>query len=836
MDRGRLRIYIGVAVGVGKTCALVAEAERRAQRGTDVVIGAVQGHGRPRTENAIDRLEARLAHPAIDRRVPVDSFSGPRRDLDVEAIIDQRPALVLVDDLAVVNRSASRNRFRWEDVDELLDAGIDVISAINVEHLESLADLVSEITGARVASSVPDAFVRSADQVELIDMDPVALRRRLAHGNIVRADQLSLSASQYFRVDTLAALRELALLWVADRVDDDVRQLLRDRGAGGPVETKTRVVVAMTGSPGGDILIRRGARMSDRLNGELVGVHVNPPGPLTETDPSLEVNRKILTSLGGRFVQIAGDDVAATLVAFVRAENATQLVIGGSNRSRLDRLVHGSVVSRILDSSEGIDVHVIAALPQPAQTARRRAPSSASRRHRWPVVAAAIVVVLAAAELAATHTGRLAGETGRVLELGLFVAAAVGAIVLVTRLRRVEARLETATNEAEALARLAGAAVLVGPEPLSQLVREIRQAFDLTSVAVLEPTKDGWKTITRAGSHAPRRPSEADLEVPLHQGAVVVMNGEIDADDQRLLSAFITQLRSAQEQTKLEERARDAEGLRSANEVRDGLLMAVSHDLRTPLSTIKLSAASLVSEEVHWSDEQVREFARSIEHDADRLNRLVSEVLDLSRLQSGALGVKAAPTDVAAVIAEAARMVPHGEGQVITTVTPPTPMAMADPALLERVVANLVANAVNWSPDGTPVHVHAGSVAGGIEIRVVDRGPGIPPSERQSVFRPFQRLGDGERCERDGPGARSGPGARVRPRHGGRHLHRGHPGRRDDDGRPAGAGPADAVLGRADPTACDARRPMMATRVLLVDDQPRFVAALGMNLCARATR
>ncbi len=674
-------------------------------------------------------------------------------------------------------------------------AGLDVITATNAERLESLADVVTEITGSLVGSSVPDTFVRAADQVELIDMDPVALRRRLAHGNIVGADQLSLQTSQYFRVETLAALRELALLWVADRVDDEVRRLQRLDGKGGQLETKTRVVVAMTGAPGGDILIRRGARMCERLHGELIGVHVHPPGPPPEIEPSLEANRRVLASLDGRFIQVAGEDVSAALVAFARAENATQLVIGGSNRSRLDRLMHGSVIGRVLDLSEGIDVHVIATLPGPDRGSKRhRPPASASRWYRsstgtrlaWllavlaaptafgvarsfggsavlPVELVFSVVLVAtiawaggkapavvatffglgAAEFGATRTAGDLGEAGHVVQLGLFVAVAAGAIVLVTRLRRAEARLEVATNEAEALAGLAGAAVLVGPEPLSQLVREIRRAFDLTSVAVLGPARDGWETIARAGTDPPRRPSDADMEVQLNHGAVVVLNGDIDADDARLLSAFITQLRSAQEQTMLEERARDAEVLRSAKEVRDGLLLAVSHDLRTPLASIKLSAASLVSDDVTWSGEQVREFARAIEHEADHLNRLVSEVLDLSRLQSGALGVNLAPTEIATIIAEAVETVPHAEGQVITTVTAPAPVAIADPVLLERVVANLVANAIKWSPAGAPIHVHAGTVAGAIEIRVIDRGPGIAPTQRLSVFQPFQRLGDG---------------------------------------------------------------------------------------------
>ena len=364
-------------------------------------------------------------------------------------------------------------------------------------------------------------------------------------------------------------------------------------------------------------------------------------------------------------------------------------------------------------------------------------------------------------------------------------------------------------------------------------MREICHAFDLNSVAVLAPTRDGWETIARAGSDPPRRPSQADMEIQLSHGAVVVLKGDLGADDQRLLSAFVTQLRSAQEQAMLEDRARDAEVLRSANEVRDGLLMAVSHDLRTPLSTIKLSAASLVSEDVRWTDEQVREFAQAIEADADRLNCLVSEVLDVSRLQSGALGVHLEPTDLASVICAAVNSVPHDEGRVITTVSPPAPVAEADRALLERVVANLVANAMMWSPDRAPVHVHAGSAVGGVEIRVVDRGPGIAPSERLSVFQPFQRLGDGDERERDRARTRARPCPGLRRSDGWRDRGGGYAWWRNHDGGPTRPSACGAIDCGRDAATADNTRCKMTTRVLLVDDHTPFVAAFRTNLCAR---
>lgn len=792
MGRGNLRIYVGVAQGVGKTCALLAEGERRASRGTDVVIGCIDGRNRPHTERSIQQFTDVVARAAAPSAVPIDPKAESLRELDMGATLARAPSLVIVDDLHAVNPPSHRNPHRWQDVDDLLEAGIDVITAMNIEHLESLADVVHAIAGTRPTTPVPDTFVRAADQIELIDMDPSALRRRLAHGNIVEAVDFDLGASAYFQVESLAALRELALLWVANHVDDEVRGHVKRNHHAENIETKPRVVVAMTGAPGGDALVRRGARMAQRLRAELVGVHVQPSGQVASNDPNLDADRTTLANLGGRFAEIAGEDIAAALVAFARAENATQLIVGGTRRSRIHRLVHGSVVNRVLDCSTDIDVHVISALPEPGPVSDvGRDPVTAWRTHRSPtgrrlawfltflsgpaalavapsqvggaalpvallffVVLVATIAWMGGRAPAATATvvglgvgvfvgrGAEIGSAANGIEVVLFVAVTAAAVTLVGRLRRTEADLMAATNEAEALARLAGGAVLDGPEPLSRLVTEICHAFDLGSVAVLTPTRHGWQPVTSAGGRPPRRPSEADVEVQLSEGAVLVLSGDIGGDHQRLLSAFTSQLRAAQLHASLEDRARKSDALRRANELRDGLLMAVSHDLRTPLTTIKLCATSLASDDVHWTEDQVIELARAIEADADRLSHLVSQVLDLGRVQSGALGVNIEATDVAGVVARALDSVPDSEGRIVTALAAPPPTANADPELLGRVIANLAANALQWSPDGTPILVRAGVVGAGVEIRIVDRGPGIAPSQRANVFEPFQRVGD----------------------------------------------------------------------------------------------
>src|SRR5437899_2953585 len=266
-SRGRLRIYLGSAAGVGKTYAMLSEGHRRVERGADVVVGFAEAHERPQTSALLAGLE-------VVPRATLEYRGGTFEEMDLDAVLARRPEIALVDEFAHTNVPGSRNEKRWQDVEELLDAGIDVISAVNIQHLESLNDVVAGITGVRQQETVPDAIVRSADQIELVDMTPEALRRRLAHGNVYAPEKVDAAPGNYFRVGNLAALRELALLWVADRVDESLHDYRERHGIEGPWETRERVVVALTGAPGGDDLIRRAARIARRTRGELVGVHV----------------------------------------------------------------------------------------------------------------------------------------------------------------------------------------------------------------------------------------------------------------------------------------------------------------------------------------------------------------------------------------------------------------------------------------------------------------------------------------------------------------------------------------------------------------------------------
>lgn len=790
MARAKLRIYLGAAPGVGKTYAMLDEGWRRLGRGTDVVVGYVEPHERPNTIKQIRDL------PVIPRR-GIEYRGQAFDEMDVDAILARKPAVALVDELAHTNIPGSRNEKRWQDIEELLDAGIDVISTVNIQHLTSLNDVVTQITGVEQRETVPDAVIRAAEQIELVDMTPEALRRRMAHGNIYPPERVDTALGHYFRIGNLGALRELALLWVADRVDEELHAYRERYGISEPWETKERVVVAMTGAPDGERLLRRGSRMATRVNGELVGVHVRPVDGLAGGDSErLDRQRRLLDELGGRYAEVAGADIGTALVSFARAEGASQLVLGATRRSQWSEITRGSVINRVIREAHGIDVHIISpesppheAVPRGPQRGRLASIPPARRKAGWvlgtigiaalvlalspfrstlglpgallflllgvvvvtivggvPPAIAAVAIAFALGEFFFTHpyhSFRMS-VTAEIVAMIVFAAVAAIVSVLVDRLARRGLQVARSRAESEALARLAGGSVLSTAEPLPDLVAELRSTFNLDSVAVLAPDGEHWRTIVVAGNPPPDRPEDAAFAAELSEGTVLTLSGTmLDADDSRLLRAFVAQLRLAQERAQLESRAASAAELAEANSLRTALLAAVSHDLRTPLAAIKAAATSLLSQEVAWSSDDTRDFAKTIDAESDRLTQLVSNLLDMSRLQVGALKVIARPVGVEDVLYSTVGTLGPLASRVVIDVAQPLPLVEVDAGLLERALANVIDNAVAYSPDATIVRIEAANLGGQVDIRVVDQGPGIPRDQREAVFEPFQRLGDG---------------------------------------------------------------------------------------------
>jgi two-component system sensor histidine kinase KdpD len=774
---------------VGKTFAMLDEGWRRKERGTDVVVGYVETHGRPKTAAQLRDLE-------VLPRATVTHRGRAFEELDVDGLLARRPEVALVDELAHTNVPGSRNAKRWQDVEELLAAGIHVITTVNVQHLESLNDVVELITGIPQRETVPDVVVRGADQIELVDMSPEALRRRMAHGNVYAAERIDAALANHFRLGNLTALRELALLWVADRVDESLQDYRERHGIAEPWQTKERVVVALTGAPGGDVLVRRAARMAMRARAELLGVHVQSDDGLAgPAAGSLADQRALLDELGGRYVEVAGADVADALVQVARTENATQVVLGASSRSRWTELVRGSVINSVIRrSGQGIDVHVISTTasegPHPAMAPLPRfRPAPLPRRRQQlgfalavlglPLLTVALSQVrdslgLQNAQLCflltvvavATIGGLWPAAVGAVLGFALLnwffapplhtwtirnrrdsltlvafvvIAGVVSVLVdLANRRRRDAVRART---EAEALSRMA-TVVLREPDPVPELVDDLVGTLLLEGAALLRATREGWVVEVGAGGDPPHSPVEGDLTVPLSDETTLVLRGRnLQAGDRAMVNAIGVQLGIALDRRRLHAEAAAAEALAKTDELRTALLAAVGHDLRTPLASIKTAATSLLTRDVAIDEEVQTALLETIDEETDRLATLVGNLLDMSRIQTGALVVQPEPTLVEEVVVKALASLP-GSDRIDVDVDETLPPVAADGALLERVVANLIVNALAFSPDGEPVRVRAGQLGDRVELRVVDRGEGIASADRERVFRPFQRLGD----------------------------------------------------------------------------------------------
>jgi two-component system, OmpR family, sensor histidine kinase KdpD len=788
VKRGRLRVYLGMAPGVGKTFAMLDEGRRRQGRGTDVVVGLVETHGRTHTAERLAGLE-------ILPRKSLDHHGATFEEMDLDAVLERRPAVALVDELAHTNVPGSRNEKRWQDVDELLDAGIDVITTVNIQHLESLNDVVERISGVPQKETIPDEVVRRAEQIEIVDVAPEALQRRMAHGNIYPPERVDAALTNYFRVGNLSALRELALLWVAERVDEGLQRSRAAHGIDQPWEARERIVVALPGGPEGETLLRRAARIAARTTGsDLLALHVVKEDGLRGDDPAaLARQRHLVESMGGTWHQVVGDDVAISLLAFAGAENATQIVLGVSSRGRWETFLSAEGVgARVIRLSGHIDVHLVSheaargpglvpAAPLAGLTTalslRRRLEGTALAAVALPLLTFVLsrargdnlpsdmllflgVVILVALTgglwpaLVTALTGTLLlnyyftppvhtftiADKNNAFALLVFIAVAALVSLLVERVVRRTTEAGRATTEATILAGLAGG-ILRGETSLDALLGRARETFGLAGVTLLErgTTGEPWRTVASVGDAE----AGGTSEVPL--GDLLLLRttgGPVRPDDQRLLAAFAAHAAVVRERAELADRAAEAVVVAEGDRTRAALLAAVSHDLRSPLAAAKAAVTSLRSDHVHWSDEARVELLANADESLDRLTRLIENLLDMSRLEAGALGFALAPVALDEVVPLALDALGAAPGAVVTDVPETLPEVVADPVLLERVLVNLLANALRHSPEGRPPLVAASCHAGRVELRVVDRGPGVPRGDREQMFAPFQRLGD----------------------------------------------------------------------------------------------
>ncbi|BCJ30180.1 sensor histidine kinase [Actinocatenispora sera] len=798
MTQGLLRVYLGAAPGVGKTYRMLEEGRRRAERGTDVVVGLVETHGRPQTEAMLGELE-------VVPRATLEYRGASFTELDLDAVLARSPEAVLVDELAHTNVPGSRNAKRWQDVQELLAAGIVVITTLNIQHLESINDVVTEITGVPQRETVPDAIVRRADQIELVDQTPEALRRRMAHGNIYRAEKIDAALANYFRVGNLTALRELALLWLADKVDDQLDRYRAEHRISQPWETRERVVVALTGGPEGGTVIRRAARIAERTTGaDLLAVHVTRnDGLVGGADPAdLTAQRTLVEDLGGTYHQVVGNDIATALLDFARGVNATQLVLGASRRNRFAQILSRGVGVTTTAASGSIDVHLVTHEQVHRGRGRSAPPAALSAQRRLfgflfalvglPLLTLAltqlrgeltltsdillylawVVVVALVGGLWSALTAAVLGsllvnyffappyhtltinQRENVLAVAVFLAMAVAVSVAVDVAARRTREAAGARAEAETLFTLAGS-VLRGSPAVRALLGQLRETYRFAAVTLLERRTDvpdgpdvqhdrqAWSVAGTVGAPPCLTPGEADADILVDGDTCLAMRGHpLAAADRRVVQAFAAQAALALREQRLAEQAATAGSMAEVDRLRTALLSAVSHDLRTPLAAAMAAVDGLRSPGVTLSAADRAELVDTVAESLGRLHRLVDNLLDMSRLQAGALAMRPQPMSVAEATAAALDEVGAAARPVPVRIPDDTPEVLADPVLVERILANLLRNALRYSPAERPPQLSVSEHGGYVAVRVVDRGPGIPASKWDTVFLPFQRLGD----------------------------------------------------------------------------------------------
>ncbi|NYI70939.1 two-component system sensor histidine kinase KdpD [Naumannella cuiyingiana] len=780
--RGELRVLLGAAPGVGKTYAMLNEGRRRAARGTDVVVGFVETHGRARTAEQVAGLEV-IARRTVAHR------GAEFTEMDVDAILAREPQVVLVDELAHTNVPGSRHARRCADVEELLAAGIDVITTVNVQHLESLNDVVESITGIRQNETVPDAVVRAADQIELVDMAPEALRRRMAHGNVYPAERVDAALHNYFRPGNLAALRELALLWVADRVDAGLARYRTEHRIDAPWPTRDRVVVALSGGPEGAALIRRGARTAGKgVGGELHAVYVARSDGLAHRDSrALHDQRALVEDLAGTFHTLTGDDPAEAVLEYARSVNATSIVVGQSRRRSWQRLVRTPVSARIVGGSGDIDCQIVThdwvgsgANPTPRQLSLRRrligavlavvlpvlltaffAASPALQGHQVSLVsflAATVLVALVGGLVPAIVAALLSSmlinffftdprytltiaDPLNVAGLIIFVVVAVAVSLVVGGAARRARQAAEARAEADTL--LALTTDTLRPEAsVSSVLARIQETFRQRVVLLRHRDSDTapWVVEARAGGTAEGAP---DTELALDDRRSFALHGRgLTPAEQRVLTAFGNQVMAQLERHDLAAEAGQARELAARNAFQTSLLAAVSHDLRTPLASIKAGLGGVLAEDVDLPEHHRRELLIMADESADRLSRLIGNLLDMTRLQTQEMAVQRRRVLVDEVLrgalagADADAVSVDQRGQLLLIDT--------DRGLAERILANVVDNAVRHQPPGQPVRVDIAALPeqDRVEVRVIDHGPGVSADVRGRMFRAFQRAGD----------------------------------------------------------------------------------------------
>jgi two-component system, OmpR family, sensor histidine kinase KdpD len=785
--------------------------------GSDVVVAYIETHGRVDTEALLAGL------PIVPRRA-IDYRSVGLEEMDLDGVLARRPELALVDELAHTNAPGSRHAKRYQDIEELLAAGINVYTTVNVQHIESLNDVVAQITGVTVRETVPDRIIERADEAELVDLSPDELIQRLREGKVYVPDQASRAVEKFFRVGNLTALREIALRYLASHVDLEMRTYMGAHAIAGPWPAAERVLVCIDHDPLGERLVRTGRRLAAGLDAEWIVLHVETPEESRLSESARDrIRRTVLLAeeLGAKVVTLAGAHASEEIVRYALAQNVTKILVGASHHPRWVELIHGSVVDRVIRASGHMDVYVITG-PTDAARPLPHAERVPGPRSYAPYVYSAVIVGLVTAVSGLAIRGRLAPPNLTMLYLLSVVIIALqwgrGPAILAAALGVfafdfffVEPRFSFAVGDTQYLLTFAGLLVVgmvistlagrakeqaeavrrreANTTALYALSNDLAAAGDLDSIvdavtrhvastfsrdaAVLLP-QDGRlvsKTATSffldenefavatyafqhgepAGVGTDTLPGASARYLPLKTAQKVVgvlavrpanRGTPLALEQRRLLQAFASQAALAIERANLADMERRLDVLRESERLQAALLNSISHDLRTPLASITGALTSLVDSTVVLDDRTKSELLETAKEQADHLNRLVGNLVEMTRLEGGAVKLRLQPTDVEDLVGAALTQAGDAlqERPVKVHIDPDLPDVRVDFVLMTQVLANLIDNAVKYTPPATPIDIAARAVGSDLQIQIADRGPGIPDQELGRIFEKFYRV------------------------------------------------------------------------------------------------
>lgn len=815
--RGKLNLFLGYAAGVGKTYTMLEAAQQRRVEGVDVVVGFVETHGRPETEALLEGLEVVPCKQAEYRGAVL-------KEMDLDAVLARHPHLALVDEYAHTNAPGGRHPKRYQDIDELLGAGIDVYTTLNIQHLESLNDVVAQVTGVVVRETVPDRVLDEAAEIKVIDLPPEELQERLREGKVYVSDQAARAINRFFRMGNLTALREMTLRRAAERVDEQMRAYMTTRSIPGPWPVGERLLVCVSSSSLAERLVRAARHLADELNAEWFALHVeSAEGPLPpERRDHVARVLHLAEELGAKVITLPGQSVAGAILSYARSHNISKVIVGKPLRARWQDLLQGSIVDQLVRSSGAIDVYLISGEPQPPSRdrgSREWLPHRPLRRYllslllvaaatlgSFPIAAVIsptnlVMLYLVAVVVTAVYLGRGPSILASVLSVlafdyffippqltlhvadaeyiltfvGFFVVSQVISTLAIQVRRQSEAarRRESQTAELYALSR--DLATTYGLEGIVKVVlRHLEQTFQRKScILVAEPAGLVARGSTRgltlgeaelavadwvyrhgepAGLGTDTLPA-ADLRyLPLKTSRGVVgvigLKGPdppqryLTSEQQRLMDAFASQAAQAIEGAQLADSAHEAELLQATEKLQNALLNSISHDLRTPLVAIT-GALSALTESPSPVDTTARQaLAENALEEAERLNRLVGNLLDMTRLEAGAMKVAQVPSDVEDVIGAALDQLGSrvSTRPIVIDVAANLPLVPMDFVLIVQVLVNVLDNAMKYSPREAPIEIHARTVGPQLEVQVADRGLGIPREDLGRVFDKFYRV------------------------------------------------------------------------------------------------